>query len=72
MVDFTQEHATAIIETRKDIEFIKKYLEDGNKCMADHERRIRFIEQTWWKICGGVIAVAAIVPWIIDYFKKGN
>ena len=40
--------------------------------MADHEKRIRFIEQTWWKICGGVIAVAAIVPWIIDYFKKGS
>lgn len=70
MVDFTEEHATAIIETRKDIEFIKKYLEDGNKCMADHEKRIRFIEQAWWKICGAVIAVAAIIPYVIDLFKN--
>ena len=70
MVDFTEEHATAIIETRKDIEFIKKYLEDGNKCMDDHEKRIRTLESAWWKIVGAAVAVAAIIPWLIDYIKK--
>jgi hypothetical protein len=71
MVDFTEEHATAIIETRKDIEFIKKYLEDGNKCMDDHETRIRSLETVWWKICGAAVAIAAIIPWITDLIKKG-
>ena len=70
MVDFTEEHATAIIETRKDIEFIKKYLEDGNKCMDDHEKRLRALEGAWWKIVGAAATVAAIIPWLIDYIKK--
>lgn len=70
MVDFKEEHLTAIIETRKDVEAIKSMLENGSGQMKDHETRIRSLESVWWKIVGAAVAIAAIVPCMIDYLKK--
>jgi CHASE3 domain sensor protein len=68
-VEFTEDHLTAIIETRKDVQNILKELKSGNKCMDDHEARLNNLDAKENQRIGAernTVRTAAIVAFIIS------
>jgi glucokinase len=56
---------TLALETRKVVDRIEESNKDSTKILADHEARIRALEQARWKIIGagtGLGFVAGLIP----------
>lgn len=79
-MDFGEEHLTAIIETRNNVEHLNdrltSYIEAQNanctKCFEDHELRIRKLETFSTKVAGGLAVVALGASWLFSKITTGG
>ncbi len=54
------------LEMYGDIKVIKNNCARCLECQKDHERRIKSLERSYWKILGG----SAVIMWLIQTFLR--